>query len=184
MNKSFIVLPVVLGAALLAGGCASERHTMGAAAAPPAVTVKAEDRQFVAAAAGSGLYEVAVARLAASRASPAQVKSSAAMLVQHHSMANDELMAIARARGITPPTAIPADKQARIDTLSKLNGAAFDAQFVRTVGLQDHQADIALFEQASRTVSEGELRAWVVKTLPVLRSHLQNAQQLAGTLAG
>ena len=63
-------------------------------------------------------------------------------------------------------------------------GAAFDEEFIRIAGVQDHQHAIAQFDQASRTLADADLQAWTVKTLPVLRTHLQAAQDIAGKLAG
>ena len=51
-------------------------------------------------------------------------------------------------------------------------------------GVQDHQAAIGIFEQASRNLADADLRAFAVKTLPVLQQHLRSAQDIAGRMAG
>jgi putative membrane protein len=146
--------------------------------------LSATDRAFVMEAAGSGMYEVEVSRLAVNRATNPQVKQYAQMLVTHHTQANSELMALAQSRGIAPPPTLPADKAAKLNSLQLQSGAQFDRQYVQQVGLQDHQTDIALFERASRDANDAALKAWAAKTLPTLRSHLQAAQNLAGQMAG
>jgi putative membrane protein len=93
-------------------------------------------------------------------------------------------MTIVRAKGVMPPAGMPADKQARIAELSRLQGADFDRQYIRVSGVQDHQMAITIFEQASRTLADSDLRGFATNTLPVLRQHLQGAQNIAGTLAG
>ena len=134
--------------------------------------------------AGTDMYEIEASRVAQTRASNAQVRSYAQMLVSHHTMSSTELMALARSKGVTPPTALPADKQAKVEQLTRLSAAAFDREFIRMTGVQDHQVAIGQFEQASRTLSDRDLRAFAEKTLPILRQHLQQAQGIAGQLAG
>lgn len=170
-------------------GCGGMHHsTLGAGPAPAvaatAAKLNAADLAFANTAAGSGMYEVEISRIATTKARSGQVKNYGQMLVQHHTMANDELIALMRSRGATPPASIPADLQAKMAQINGQSGDAFDQAYIRIAGVQDHQANIALFEQASRTVSDPALKAWVDKTLPTLRQHLQAAQTIAGTLAG
>jgi putative membrane protein len=144
------------------------------------------DRKFIEKAAGSGMFEVQVSQLAASKATDAQVKSFASMLVDHHTAANNELVKIANARGVELPAAPPRGLRKDVEKLGKKNGAEFDKEFVKEVGLEAHKKDIKLFEHASKDVKDAELKAFVDKTLPVLREHLAAAQKLpqAGKSAG
>ncbi len=140
----------------------------------------ANDRSFVIKAAGGGLYEVEVSQLAGQKASDPAVKSYAAMLVKQHAQANEELKQLAASKGMALPAKPPREKQAAIDRLAKMKGTAFDRQYVRMVGISDHQADIKLFEKASQNARDAELKAWIDKTLPTLREHLQAARNLPG----
>ena len=193
-------VPLVLtlaGAAALAG-CASYRAGMGAntstvattttttvtRTAPVPARLAAADLQFVAIAAGSGMYEAEAARVASSRANDAQVRGYVQMLLDHHTASNDELMALLSAKGHRVAPGLPPSLQARITTLSGLTGAPFDREFMRTTGVQDHMAAVAAFEEGRRTVADRDLQAYIDKTLPVLRSHLQEAQNISGRLAG
>lgn len=142
--------------------------------------LSAEDRRFLQAAAGGGLYEVAVAALASQRAKDPSVKEFADMLHDHHGEANMELEALARSLGERFPKAVPKEKQAAIDALGKVTDTRkFETAFVRGVGVTDHQNDIAAFEKAAMATRNEALRAWIDKTLPTLRKHLAAAQQLA-----
>ena len=139
----------------------------------------AADAKFITEAVGDGMYEVAVGQLAADKASGAEVKAFGRMLVEHHAAANDKLKQVAAAHGITPPSAVPADKQKKIDRLSALSGAAFDKQFIQTVGIDDHRLDVAAFEKAGTGATATDVRAFATETLPTLRSHLAAAHKLA-----
>ena len=136
------------------------------------------DRKFIEEAANSGMFEVQVSQLAASKATDANVKSYASMLVDHHTAANNELVKIANAKGVEVPAAPPRAMRKDIEKLGKKNGAEFDKDFVRDVGIKAHEKDIKKFEKASKDVKDAELKAFVDKTLPVLREHLAAAQKL------
>lgn len=140
--------------------------------------VNRADRKFIEKAAGAGMFEVQVAQLAVSKASDAQVKSFASMLVDHHTAANNELVKIANARKVELPAAPPRALRRDIEKLGKKSGTDFDKEFVKEVGIDAHEKDIKLFEKASKDVKDPELKAFVDKTLPVLRDHLAQAQKL------
>jgi putative membrane protein len=183
--KNIRPLVLAIAAAAALAGCASQHHTaMGANPAPSAARLAAADLAFANTAAGNDMYEIEVSRVAMTRASNPQVRGYAQMLVDHHTTSSKELTAVLRAKGVAPPAALPPDKQAKIAQLSRLQGAEFDREYIRVSGVQDHQTAIALFDQASRTLADPDLRGFAVKTLPVLRQHLQSAQNIAGTLAG
>jgi len=136
------------------------------------------DRKFIEEAAGSGMFEVQVSQLAASKATDPQVKSYASMLVDHHTAANNELVKLANAKGVELPAAPKRSLRKEVEKLGKKSGAEFDRDYVREVGIKAHQKDIKLFEGASKDVKDPELKAFVDKTLPVLRDHLAQAQKL------
>jgi putative membrane protein len=136
------------------------------------------DRKFIEEAANSGMFEVQISQLAASKATDANVKSFASMLVDHHTAANNELVKIANARKVELPAAPKRALRRDIEKLGKKNGAEFDRDYVRNVGIKAHEKDIKMFERASKDVKDAELKAFVDKTLPQLREHLAAAQKL------
>lgn len=102
----------------------------------------------------------------------------------HHTANNNELMTLVSTKGHRIAPALPAPLQQKVNTLSGLSGPAFDREFVRMAGVADHMAAINAFEQGSRTVADRDLQAYIARLLPVLRTHLQQAQDLAGRMAG
>ena len=185
-ERAGIAVGLVLAAAL-AAGCAPLRGP--AAPAQPAVVVGSRlsdaERSFMARAAAGGLYAAEVSRLAASRATSPRVRSYAQMLARHHAQANQELAALMRAKGLQPPSGLAADKATKLHRLSALRPSAdFDLGYVRVVGVEDHMASIALFEQARRDARDRDLTAWIDRILPVLRADLNAAQRLNVAPAG
>jgi putative membrane protein len=186
-------LPLALAvAALTVTGCASlpgMRTGMGAGAAAPAVVastrLNAAEREFAIKAAAQGFYEVEVSRLASERAVNSGVRSYAQLMVNHHTQANNELVALMSAKGVAPPKGLAADKKTKLHKLAALPpSAAFDQGYVRVVGIEDHRTNIAVFERARRETKDRDLLAWIDRTLFTLRNHLAAAQSLAITLEG
>jgi putative membrane protein len=138
------------------------------------------DRQFIEKAAGSGMFEVQAAQLATTKARSPDVKSYAGMLVDHHTKANDELTKLANARSVELPAAPPRAMRKEVEDLAKKEPKDFDKAFLREVGVKAHEKDIKLFEKASKDAKDPELKAFVDKTLPLLRDHLAQARKLEG----
>jgi putative membrane protein len=139
------------------------------------------DRKFIQKAAESGMFEVQAAQLASSKATDPQVKSFASMLVDQHTQANNELIQIANARGVELAAAPPHGMRKDVEKLGKKSGADFDKAFVKEIGIKAHEKDIKLFEHAGKDVKDTQLKAFVDKTLPVIRQHLQMAKGLPGS---
>jgi len=197
MKARLALLPALLGLALSCGAVQAQTSGAGTSAtggqSSPAVQpgagtrntptkrddVARGDRKFIEAAAGSGMFEVQVAQLAASKATDPGVKSFASMLVDHHTAANNELVKIANGRGIELPAAPKHSLRRDIEKLGKKkNGEEFDREFVRQVGIKAHEKDIKMFEKAGKDLKDPELKAFANKTLPVLREHLAAAEKL------
>jgi putative membrane protein len=142
------------------------------------------DRKFMEEAAGSGMFEVQVSQLAAAKATDPAVKSYASMLVDHHTAANNELVKIANARKVELPAAPKRALRQDIEKLGKKDGAEFDRDYVREVGIKAHEKDIKLFQKANKDVKDPELKAFVAKTLPVLQEHLAAARKLPQAAKG
>lgn len=182
MLASLVALALGLGAAQArAQGAANPATAAAPAAAAPAgkaVRLARADRKFIDAAAGSGMFEVHVAQLAVSKANDLNVRNFASMLVDQHKAANDELVRIATAKKVELPAAPKRSLRREIDKLGKKSGDDFDRAFVREVGIEAHEKDIKLFQDARKHVKDPDLKAFVDKTLPVLQDHLAAARKL------
>src|SRR5688572_22222157 len=89
-------LATVLGVACMAGNAAFAQTSQATKAASPTTS----DTEFVQKAAAAGRMEVEHGKMAASKASNAQVKAYANTLVKDHTAANQQLMAIAKRKNI------------------------------------------------------------------------------------
>lgn len=136
------------------------------------------DRKFIEDAAASTMMEMQAAQMATTRAVDPAVRRYATQVADQHTASHSELLQIAATLGLEPPTVLPRRMRNELDKLAKRGGAEFDREFVREVGIKEHDRDITRYLKASREVQEPQLRAWIDKTLPVLRQHLADAQKL------
>lgn len=126
----------------------------------------------------AGLAEVALGKLAATKASDTDVREFAQKMVDDHSKANAELASLAKSKSIPVPTDTDAKHKAEADRLSKLSGAAFDKAFMHAM-VGDHDHAVALFHTYSERGDDPELKAWATKTLPTLQEHERLAKVTA-----
>jgi predicted outer membrane protein len=150
----------------------------GFAAAQQVIVVSEQDRQFVRKAAGDGMAELELARLALQRATHPAVRAFANRIVQDHAQGHAELMTLAQRRGIEVPATFDASQQAMRQRLASLSGADFDRAFMQEM-TRDHTQDVAEFERATQIVTDPEIRAWATRTLPTLQQHLAMAREVS-----
>lgn len=158
----------------------------------PAEAMKGDTRNFVDAMAVAGMAEVQLGNLAAQRATGADVKAFGQMMVRDHAKANDELKQAASRLKLEPTTQLDKKHQELVTRLSKLNGAAFDREYIAAM-VQGHQDVLTQLQAQTRNRSasasgaahtsgpganEEALTQWAAKTLPVVEQHLARARQL------
>ncbi|MGQ9368379.1 DUF4142 domain-containing protein [Azospirillum sp. ST 5-10] len=140
------------------------------------------DQAFLTQAAYGGLGEVAMGRLAMEQAASASVRALGQRMVTEHGQANQELVALARSKGVTPPTAPDMGRQATAAALGELAGANFDRQYLQEQ-LAEHAVAIALYDAEARGGSDPDVRAFASKWLPALRDHEREIRALAAPTA-
>jgi len=145
------------------------------------LSVSEEDAKFVTEAANGGMAEVELGQLAQQKAQHADVKAFGEMMIKDHSKANDELTALAQAKNITVPATVGAEQQKVKDDLAKKTGREFDKAYIDEM-VEDHEKDVKLFEDASKNLKDAELKAFVDKTLPTLRTHLEHSKSVKDKL--
>ena len=190
--KSLLI--TVSAAALLAGCAQNDETSLGAsgsgssAAAGVAGVVETKlengqlseaDAKVVRTAALSGMAEVRVGQLITEGAQNSALRDFGQRLVKDHTKANVDLIQIAAKKGASVPTQPTAKHEKMLTELSKLKGTEFD-KAAQKHAIQHHQEDIQLFESASKTLQDSELKAFVDKTLPTLKEHLTAAKSIEG----
>jgi putative membrane protein len=141
------------------------------------------DKTFVHKASGGGLAEVQLGQLATRQAASPDVKQFGQRMVDDHTKANKELASIARDKNMPITTELDPKHQAMADKLAKLQGEAFDREYLLGQ-VADHEETIALFMNQSKEGQDAELKAFASKTLPILQEHLQLVRALVAKHSG
>ena len=131
----------------------------------------ADDSDFMKEAAVGGMAEVDLGKLAVTNAASSDVKKFGQMMVDDHTKANNDLKALAAKKGLTLPAGTDPSHKATMDDLRGRTGADFDKEYVEEM-VDDHEEDVAKFEDESKNASDPDIRAFAAKTLPVLQKHL------------
>jgi putative membrane protein len=129
------------------------------------------DGDFATKAAVGGMAEVESGQLALTKASNAQVKDFAKMMVADHSKANEELKAIAKMKNISLPTSLDEEHQKKMDELNTKTGNDFDKAYVSAM-VDDHKKTLKLMQDEAKDGKDTDLKAFAAKTAPVVQSHL------------
>lgn len=141
----------------------------------------ANDQQFLKKAAADNLAEVELAKLALHKASSQQVKGFAQTMVNDHGKAKVQLEEIASSKHVDIPAGLSAKSQATKERLAKFSSEQFDNAYMAEM-LKDHKEDLATFHRALNSAQDTEIREFADKSLPLLESHLKQAENIAPDL--
>jgi putative membrane protein len=171
-NKRFI-----LKSATTLAFCAAAFMLVPNSMATEKDTLNAADVKFVKREAAAGMAEVKISTLAVTKATNADVKAMAEMLVKDHTAVNSELQALATQKGVELSAVIAPAHATTFQKLEKLEGTAFDKEFLAII-ISDHKTCIGSFEKASKDAKDTDVKNWAEKTLPALKAHLAKAEAL------
>ena len=137
--------------------------------------------EFMTKVADVGMTEVKLGQMAQDKAMSQRVKDFGAMMVKDHTAAGDELKTMARQKNVTLPETMSNDHQKKTDDLNKKTGKDFDKAYIKAM-VDGHQSAVSDFEKASKNTKDADVKAWVDKTLPTLRMHLDSAKAIQKSL--
>ena len=152
-------------------------------AATPAAAQTLSDAQIAAIVTTANQVDVDAGRLAAERASTAQVKQFASLMVSDHTAVNQSAIELATRLKVVPEEnetsrALKAGGVKNVGVLKALKGDAFDRAYI-TQEVSYHQAVIdALDKQLIPNAHNAELKALLVKVRPSFVAHLEHARKL------
>ena len=163
---------------LWSGGAAVAMAETAAPKEAPA-TLNAIDFNFVGQANLGAPFQVDSGRLAEAKATSAEIRSYAHLMVTSHIPVVDALNAILRKKNITPSnTLLHGAYDAMMFTLNADELSAFDRNYLN--GQVEYQkGNAALFEQEIQNGSDPDLKEFARQTLPKIVDHLHRAEKLA-----
>jgi putative membrane protein len=137
-----------------------------------------KDLKFVVHDRSSNMQEIESTRLALQYASNSAVKDFANMMVEHHTMAVTEMKSLLAGKGaMIPDTTMMPRHRMQMETLSALQGAAFDKMYMRIM-VDAHEEDVDEFEDETTDARDADIRAFTTRMLPALQMHYTKAKDL------
>ena len=136
-----------------------------------------KDFKFVRDSLRGGTTEVQLGEMAVQKAENPGVKDFGQRMINDHNKANADLRRIAESKGTVLPTDLSHRENFEMDRFQKLSGKDFDKEYVEHM-VKDHKKDVKEFQEASKDLTDPDLRAFAEKTLPTLQEHLQSIQDL------
>jgi putative membrane protein len=180
-----VILSLVVGT-----GIASAQSSPSRRDAQPQPPPDTGEHAFVLQAAMSNMAEIQLGHLATKNAQRADVKKFAQMMIDDHLKAQQQLADAAYGEGIKWPTKLDDSHRQVQQRLSKLNNEQFDREYMQA--MVDWHRDVekmlatrpiggaAKSEQPSLSA---KVNQWAAKTLPEVRAHLKEAEQVYGEVS-
>lgn len=180
---------LVVGAVALLAACGQkadqpvQQPDANPAATIPTPANEAAAPDFVEKAAISDMFEVESSKVALTRSNNSEVKRFAQMMIDAHTKSTNDLKAAIAASGlaITPPAALPADKQAAVDNLKTIAPAEFDLKYMNDQ-VDGHDAALNLMQRQANDGDTPQIKAFATATAPAVQMHYDAAKALRDRL--
>ena len=134
---------------------------------PATAALSAKDKSFMKEATKGGMMEVDMGKMAQQKGKSADVKKFGSTMVADHTKAGNELMGIAKKKGV--------DLSKEKGKMMKLNDATFDKEYINAM-VKDHEEDLAAFQTEAKNGSDADVKAFASKTSAMIKKHLDMAK--------
>ena len=139
------------------------------------------DPSFVETAAIANMFEIQSSELALTKATNADLKTFAQMIIDDHTKAGNELKTLADSGDVPEVTGVPADldsdHKAKLAELAGADAASFDAKY-RSMQIDAHKEAVELFQSEADHGKSDALATWARNTVPTLQGHLTRIQAI------
>lgn len=136
-----------------------------------------DDPNFVRQATNLLTTQIELGQLAQGRASNSDVRRLSQFMITDHTQALTELRSVCFHRGLKMPEALDTFHQNLITRLTRLTGAHFDHEYIRTM-LKEHDKYVTQFVNHSEGGYDPVLREFAAKALPAMREHWRLAKEI------
>ena len=195
-------LPALIGLAFVVVACDRQKAdladtTTGSAVAPGAAIAPADtgsnlttmsDANLVSILSSASAAEVEYSQVGVERATNAQVKEFARMMVRDHGQMRDSIDALAQRLGVTPAaperaTEMGTEARQDLEDLRGKSGADFDKEFMEEQ-VDMHEDMLNLLEDLDDDSNTPDILRAIEGAKATVRAHLDRAKQLKDTVDG
>jgi len=134
----------------------------------------------------ANLNEVESGKAAAAKAQNPEVKQFAQKMVTDHQQMYNELLSLAKQKGVALPQSGSLKEKAQSKLAERASGADFDKKYMEEM-VKDHQKDVQDAQNIAAKAKDPEFKRAVEKAHAKIQEHLQMAQSIAsktGAAAG
>lgn len=132
------------------------------------------DRTFLTKSGQDSQLEFATSQLAIQKAQSPQVVQYALRLLNDHADYNRQLTLLARKKGITVPVTLDSSQQSKLNQLNRLQGNAFDKEYIRE-SIQANTDDVNDLQRQIQSAQDQDVKAFANAALPTQQQHKQLA---------
>jgi putative membrane protein len=179
MRRSIIALGCVLLAGPVLAQSAGEKTGVNSA-----LGISPTTTDFVKEAAISDMFEIQSSKLAQDKGNAAE-KTFGEQMITDHTKTTTELKGLVSSGKVKAdlPTALDGSHQSMLDKLKGESGKNFSSGY-DSDQISGHKEAVSLFERYAKGGDNPDLKDWAGKTLPMLRHHLEMAQDLKKKAGG
>lgn len=170
------LLSVTVLAAFAAPMAASAQTPAAGMNTPAASALNKADQKIVMDMARANMAEVEAGKMAVSKSQNAEVKAYGQRMIDDHSKALTDVTTLAQTKGVKLPTEVDAKQKAMAAKLGKMDGEAFDREYMKQAGVADHTRVHAMLKKASTRAKDPDVKALAVKMMPTIEEHLTTAK--------
>ena len=172
------LLPASVTLALLFAGPAMLSPTLAALPTPPLSAASRQAQPYLFHAGAGDVFEITSSMILLNKSSNPQVRAYASMLIDHHTRTTNLALANAKGAGIMPPPPeLSSMQKSMIGQLHAAAPAGIDRLYLQQQ-VPAHQQALALQGGYARTGDTPALRQAAQGAVPIVQSHLTQAQQL------
>ena len=143
---------------------------------PAASALNKADQKIVMDMARANMAEIEAGKIAVNKAQSPEVKAYAQRMIDDHTKALTDVTNLAQTKGVTMPTDIDAKHKAMAAKLNKLEGEAFDREYMKQAGVSDHTKVHAMLKKDSARAKDPDVKALAAKMMPTVEEHLTQAK--------
>ncbi|MEO5794953.1 MAG: DUF4142 domain-containing protein [Rhodoferax sp.] len=158
----------------------AEPAMAGPAASAPADASKlaSADSRMLGNLAQANRAEVEAGKLALEKSQNPDIKKFAQTMVDAHGKALSEVEQLGAAKNVKLPDGVGVMHKAKETAMKALSGKTFDSQYVKRMGVGDHESAVKLLQDIQKNGKDADLKALADKMLPDVQHHLDTAKQM------
>ena len=145
---------------------------------PAASALNKADQKIVMDMARANMAEIEAGKMAVSKAQSPEVKAYAQRMIDDHTKALTDVTNLAQTKGVTLPTELDAKHKAMAAKLSKMEGEAFDREYMKQAGVRDHTKVHAMLKKDAARATDPDVKALAAKMVPTVAEHLTSAKDM------